>query len=69
MIRERDHGVERGSELGVAIPDEEPEAAANVTEVHEQVAGLLGDPGAGGVSGDPGDVAIRRRPCSMTTST
>ena len=27
-----------------------------VAEVHEQVAGLLGDPGAGGVGGDPGDV-------------
>src|SRR3954453_15414662 len=25
-------------------------------EVHPQVAGLLGDPGAGGVGGDPGDV-------------
>jgi hypothetical protein len=27
-----------------------------VVEVHEQVAGLLGDPGAGGVGGDSGDV-------------
>jgi hypothetical protein len=25
-------------------------------EVHEPVAGLLGDPGAGGVGGDPGEV-------------
>jgi hypothetical protein len=49
-------GVERGGELGVAIADEESEASAGVVEVHEQVAGLLGDPGAGGVRGDPGDV-------------
>ena len=27
-----------------------------VAELHQQVAGLLGDPGAGGVGGDPGDV-------------
>ena len=27
-----------------------------VAEVHEQVAGLLGDPGPGGVGGDPGEV-------------
>jgi hypothetical protein len=27
-----------------------------VTEVHDQVAGLLGDPSAGRVSDDPGDV-------------
>ena len=40
-------GVERGGELGVPISDDEPEAAAGVVEVHEQVAGLLGEPGAG----------------------
>ena len=49
-------GVERGGELGVAVADEEPEAAAGVVEVHEQVAGLLGEPGAGGVGGDAEDV-------------
>ena len=42
--------------LGVAIPDQEPEAAAGVVEVHEQVAGLLGQPGAGGMRGDAEDV-------------
>ena len=30
--------------------------SAPVAEVHEQVAGLLGDPGLGRVGGDPGDV-------------
>jgi hypothetical protein len=43
-------------ELGVAVPDEEPEATAGVVEVHEQVAGLLGQPGAGGMRGDAEDV-------------
>jgi hypothetical protein len=35
-------GVERGGELGVAVPDEEPEPRTGVVELHEQVAGLLG---------------------------
>jgi len=42
--------------LGVAIADEEPEAALCVVEIHGEVAGLLGQPGAGGVGGDPEDV-------------
>ena len=49
-------GVERGGELGVAIADKEPEAAAGVVEIHDEVAGLLGQPGAGGVGGDAEDV-------------
>jgi len=32
--------------------------SARVAEIHQQVAGLLGDPGAGGVSRDPGDVHV-----------
>jgi transcriptional regulator with XRE-family HTH domain len=44
------------SELGVAVPDEEPEGADPVGEVHDQVAGLLGGPGAVGVGGYPEDV-------------
>src|SRR3954453_21792936 len=43
------HRVERGAELGVAVPDQEPEATAGVVEVHEQVAGQLGQPSAGGM--------------------
>jgi hypothetical protein len=34
--------------------------------VHEQVAGLLGDPGSTGVGGDPGKVDARVA-CSITT--
>ncbi len=45
-------GVKGGRELGVAVPDEEPEPSVGVVEVHEQVAGLLDKPGAGGVGGD-----------------
>ena len=49
-------GVEGGGELGVAVADEEPEPPAGVVEIHEQVAGLLGQPGSGGVGGDAEDV-------------
>ena len=49
-------GVERGGELAVPVADQEPEPIAAIAEVHQQVAGLLGDPGAGGVGGDPRDV-------------
>ena len=42
--------------LAVSVADQEPELLGAVAEVHEQVAGLLGDPGAGGMGGDPGDV-------------
>ena len=46
----------RRGELAVAVADQEPKPGGVVVEVHEQVAGLLGDPGTGGVGGDPGDV-------------
>jgi hypothetical protein len=51
-----EHRVERGGELGIAIPDEEPDAAAVSIEIHEQVASQLGQPRAGRVSGDAEDV-------------
>jgi hypothetical protein len=47
-----EHGIENGGELAVAIPDEEPEPSRAVAEVHQEVAGLLGDPGSGRVCGD-----------------
>ena len=61
-----EHGVDGGDELGISVADQEPELLGAVTEVREQVAGLLGDPGAGGTVGDPG-MCTRRRPCSITT--
>ena len=48
--------VEGGAELAVSVADQEPEPVGAVAEVHEPVAGLLGDPGPGGVGGDPGEV-------------
>src|SRR5215467_1396483 len=41
--------IECRGELAVSVADQEPEAACPVTEIHEQVAGLLGGPGSGGV--------------------
>jgi len=61
--------VERGRELGVAIPDEEPERADPVREVHSQVAGLLRSPCPVRVPGHPQDVYPPGRYISMTNST
>jgi hypothetical protein len=51
-----EHRVEGGGELAVPVTDQEPKLLGSVAEVHQQVAGLLGDPGAGGMGGDSGDV-------------
>jgi len=48
--------VEGAGELGVAVPDQEAEAAGPVVEVHDQVAGLLGGPRASRVGGHAQDV-------------
>jgi len=48
--------VEGGGELGVAVADEEPETTPGVVEIHGEVAGLLGQPGTGGMGGDTQDV-------------
>jgi hypothetical protein len=49
-------GIEAGSELAVAVADQEPEASVGVVEVHEQVARELSQPSAGGMSGHAQDV-------------
>ena len=51
-----EHGVKGGGELAVSVADQESEPVGAVAEVDEQVAGLLGDPDAGGMGGDPGEV-------------
>ncbi|GAA2356117.1 hypothetical protein SVIO_028550 [Streptomyces violaceusniger] len=64
MWRSRDDGgavagedvVERGGELAVPVPYEEPEAPIPVAEIHEQIAGELSDPYAGRAGGDAQDV-------------
>jgi hypothetical protein len=49
-------GVERVGVLGIAVPDQELQAAGLFAEVHERVPGLLDRPGGGRVSGDAGQV-------------
>jgi hypothetical protein len=49
-------GVDSGGEPAVAVADEEPDAAVGVIEVHQQVAGELGEPGSGRMGGDAEDV-------------
>src|SRR4051794_36797842 len=58
-----EHGVDGGGELGISVADQELELLA-VAEVHEQVAGLLRRPSAGGAV-----IPVRwtrRRSCSIT---
>jgi hypothetical protein len=49
-------GVERAGVLGIAVPDQELQAAGLFAEVHERVPGLLDRPGGGRVGGDAGQV-------------
>jgi hypothetical protein len=51
-----ERGVERGGELAVPVRGSRPEPVGAVAEVHDQVAGLLGDPSPGGMTGDPRNV-------------
>jgi hypothetical protein len=55
-VLSREHGVERAGELRVSVPDQEPEAANPIAEIHDQVAGLLGGPLGGRMGGDTEDV-------------
>jgi hypothetical protein len=55
-VLSREHGVKRAGELGVAVPDQEPEAADPIAEVQEEVTGLLGGPLGRWVGGDTEDV-------------
>jgi hypothetical protein len=43
--------------LASRVLDQEPDLLAAVAEVHEQVAGPLGDPGVGRMGGDAGEVS------------
>src|SRR5215469_5265956 len=60
--------IEHAGELGVAVPDEEPEGVDPIGEVHDQAAGLLGGPGSVRVGGYP-RMFTRRVAISMTNST
>ena len=48
--------IEAGSELAVAIADQEPQVSVGVVEVPEQVACELSQPSAGGMGGHAQDV-------------
>jgi hypothetical protein len=50
--------VEGGGELRVAVPAQEAGGAVPVSEIHDQVAGLLSGPGAFGVGGHAEDVHV-----------
>ena len=51
-----EHGVERRSELRVAIADQEPEPGGPLAQIHDQVARLLRDPRPARMTGNPEDV-------------
>lgn len=59
--------IERGGELGVAVPDEEPELADPAEEVLDQVADLLSSPYSVWIVGPP--MGTRRVSISLTNST
>jgi hypothetical protein len=50
--------VEGGGELAGPVADEEPEGGGAVVEIHQQVPGLLGGPGPGGMAGCSEDVDV-----------
>src|SRR4030095_2822821 len=58
-------GVEGCGELGVAVPDQEPEPCAGLFEVHGQVAGLLASQAPVGCEETP-RMCTRRPSCSIT---
>ena len=47
-----EHSIEDAGELAVAIPDQHRELSRPVAQVHQQVAGLLSNPGSGRIRGD-----------------
>jgi hypothetical protein len=63
----REHCVERRGELAVPVADQEPKLLGAVAEVHQQLAGLLGDPGPRWDGAVIPAIRMRRRPCSITT--
>src|SRR6266516_3689347 len=58
---EAEHLIEVARELAVAVADQEARPHPFVVESHQQVARLLGHPGAVGVSGDARDVHATAR--------
>src|SRR5205814_10217599 len=53
-----EHRIERGGELAVPIPQQEPQLIGSIAEIYQQVPGLLSGPGASRVRGDAGQVDL-----------
>jgi hypothetical protein len=53
-----EHRVEDSGEFRVAVAQQEPQIVGSLVEIHKQIAGLLGDPGAARVGGNAGDVHL-----------
>ena len=64
----REHGIETGNELGVAIADQETQPLDPIAKVHEQIAGLLGHPRSGRWAVMPARCTVRE-PSSMKNRT
>src|SRR5215217_7284699 len=60
LVGAGEHGVEGGGELPVPVANQESELSGVVAELHEQVAGLLGDPVPGGVGSDEAEQSSTR---------
>jgi hypothetical protein len=56
--RTGEHRVEGGGELPCAIPDQEPEVADTLAEVHQQIPRLLHRPRAIRIGRDPENVNV-----------
>ena len=56
-----EHLVERSGELGVPVSDEELDGAPSFGQITDQVAGELGDEGAGRMLGDSEGMYLSRR--------
>jgi hypothetical protein len=50
--------VERAGELPGPVADQEAEAGGILTEIHQEITGLLGGPRPIGMRGDPQDVHV-----------
>src|SRR4029450_4878426 len=51
-----EHVIEGAAELRITVPEQEAQPSSPLLQCQQQVAGLLGDPGAVGVGGRPSQV-------------
>jgi len=53
-----EYGVEPGGELGITVAKQEPQARHPLVQRHQEIPGLLGHPGVGGMGGHAEDVDL-----------